>query len=153
MKKCLLLIAFAGIFTSGYCQDVKVNINNQEATTQEDCKYRINGICSTEDIGGVDVEIVAEKSDPGCQSDCKYHFYAVFTNYNESTVTVLYEIGSCDVLYGVYDPVEPDTKDGTTGSVVLKADGSKKIKLHSWGPRSDLAQKFYIKGMIVRKLK
>ena len=138
MKKALLLIAFAGLFTYGHCQDVNVSINNQDATTnsKQECAYRINGICSTEDIGGVDVEIIGEG----------YDVYAIFKNYNGCTVTVLYEISSTENFsYG------RGTGDGTTGSIVLQAQGERRIKLHNNG-YSTYAQGYGIRGLIVRRM-
>lgn len=48
---------FAGLFTYCYGQDVRVNINNQDYSTNNG-EFKINGISSSEDIGGVDVEFI-----------------------------------------------------------------------------------------------
>lgn len=150
MKKILLIAAFAGLFTLGYCQDVKVNINNHEATTKEECPYRINGICSSEDIGGVDVQIEYSEETT----------WAVFTNYNNSPVTVLYEIKNrCEKLDDVYNPFY--TSNGTVGTIVLGEKQSKKIKLDQSQEYSYTVNRYIdrnrsecysIKGMIVRRL-
>lgn len=86
MKKVLMVAAmlFAGLFTYCYGQDVKVNINNQDYSSNKDCEYKINGICSSEDIGGVDFEVKTEG----------YHVSLVLTNYNSFPVTVLIEYNS-----------------------------------------------------------
>ena len=141
MKRIMMLVAFVGMLCYGHCQDVKVNINNQEATTKEDCAYRINGICSTEDIGGVDVEFDAVRNDA---------IYAVFTNYNSFTVTVLYEVGHNHIPYsGIVE------EDGTTktGSIVLKSGGSKRVKIFaSYSIYEEFAQYYFVKGLITRKI-
>ena len=92
MKKVLMVAAmlFAGLFTYCYAQDVRVNINNQDYSSQ-DCEYKINGICSSEDIGGVDLqEYIKYDLSNGYYYKC---IYASFTNYNEFTVTVLFKDG------------------------------------------------------------
>lgn len=146
MKKILCIAAFAGMFTLGYCQDVKVNINNQEATTKEECPYRINGICSSEDIGGVDVQI--EYIDNTT--------WAVFTNYNSFPVTVLYQVSSKGTHRSLGYMDNFITQDGATGSIVIGVNNSKKIKLDycpyistSWYDNSSC---YSIKGIIVRRL-
>ena len=60
VTKSFMLALLLGLCSLGYNQDVKVNINNQDVTTKDDCPYRINGICVTEDIGGVNVDITFE---------------------------------------------------------------------------------------------
>ena len=128
MKKLFLVLSLVGICSLGYAQDVKVNINNQDATVGEDCPYRINGICATEDIGGVDVEFVRED------------FYAcmVLTNYNQFPVNVLWKID--------YNNQRSSGCDGKTGNMVLGVEGQKKIRLDGdylyWS----------LSGLIVRKL-
>ncbi len=79
MKKLFLTVCFISVCNLGFTQDVKVNINNEEVSVKDDCPYRINGICATEDIGGVDVLI--EKD-----------YYLILTNYNDFPVTVLWKV-------------------------------------------------------------
>lgn len=136
MKKLLVLFALVCISFLGYSQDVKVNINNQDGTAKDDCPYRINGICATEDIGGVDVEFefISEETYP-------YHsdYFIVLTNYNNFPVNVLWQIEYND---------KESSANGTikTGNVVIGIEGQKKIKLpyyyNGWS----------VKGLIVRKL-
>lgn len=127
MKKLFLLFIFVCIGILGYCQDVKVNINNQDAKVNEDCPYRINGICATEDIGGVDVSFIGSN--------------IVLTNYNVFPVTVIWQIeylcGDCR-----YDGEEK------TATTVLGAEGQKQIYLSEYRT----ASKWSVKGLIVRKL-
>lgn len=130
MKKVLLVAAmlFAGMFTYCNAQDVKVNINNNDTTTTDDCAFKINGICSSEDIGGVDVEFKSMD-----ESKCDY--YAIFTNYNTFPVTV---IAICTSKYG-------GEKRSKTINIVLGVNGMKEIKLEGCWAGS-------VEGMIVRKL-
>jgi len=88
MSLCLLLIT-AGIFAQG----------------AEDKSYRINGISTAEDIGGVDVSGV---DGVGGQLE--------FVNHNSFPVTVIYE-----AAYSVNDKV--------TGTVVLDKGATKKISV------------------------
>ncbi len=79
MKKILCIAVLAAMFSWGNCQ----NVSAQDSLQKKDCDFRINGLCAAQDIGGVDVEILyAEDSVT----------YAVFTNYNNFPVTVLYVI-------------------------------------------------------------
>ena len=160
-----MFFAFAGMATLGYCQDVNVSINNQEASTKkEDCAFKINGICSTEDIGGVDVEV--QYSDGTT--------WMVFTNYNDFPVSVLYMVmnknhiltentGKCRC--NIIGKKCFHTQNGTTGNIVLGKDGVKKIKLdqsYNYGYKPDggygeylidQSESYSLSGIIVRKLK
>lgn len=167
MKKLFMLFAVFGCSILGYSQDVRVNninvnISDQNGNTNyQECPYRINGICITEDVGGVDANIIYA-------DNCTW---VVFTNYNTFPVTILYEIGSnyknewplsmgTDGNYYGY-LVEYETKDGKCGSIVCGIEGSKKVKLHQtycnhpYEPASgyhDDSQYYSIKGIIARKL-
>ena len=155
MKKIIALILFSG-FLSFCCNSQNIvqisndGNKNSNSNQQKECEYKINGICSTEDIGGVDVEIIKEEVTPA-PDYYKYRFdiYAVFTNYNNSAVTVLYEIGTASEVYYYKD--YPPVQSGQTGSIVLPPGSSKKIKLQSKGLESS-DQAFFMKGLIVRKL-
>ena len=137
MKKVLLVavMLFASLFTYCYGQDVKVNINNQDFSTNKDCEFTINGICSSEDIGGVDVEF--ESNVVGNEVVRQ----VVFTNYNSYTVTTL-----CVIEYRHYNSryQEHETLEKTF-NIVLTENGSKKIAYDGYNGS--------VKGMIVRKLK
>lgn len=134
MKKIFLLFALVGMNVLAYSQDVKVNINNQDGTAKDDCPYRINGICATEDIGGVEVEFIQEET-------YQYHwdYFIVLTNYNNFPVNVLWQI---EFNYKDY------SANGTikTGNVVIGIEGQKKIKLPHY------YEGWSVKGLIVRKL-
>lgn len=122
----------------GYSQDVKVNINNQDATIKDDCPYRINGICATEDIGGVNVDFIEEGDSWPFIS-----YYIVLTNYNGFPVNVLWQIE----YTGDYKDCDYYNNNIKTGNVVIGATGEKKISLDR-----DCYLKWTLKGLIVRKL-
>lgn len=126
MKKIFLLFALVGMNVLAYSQDVKVNINNQDATVKDDCPYRINGICATEDIGGVEAEFTGAGSGPWLQ----------LTNYNNFPVNVLWKI----------DYTGNSNCEGKTGNTVLGVEGQKKIRL------SCHHEDWSLSGLIVRKL-
>ncbi len=130
MKKLFLLFALVGMNVLAYSQDVKVNINNLDtAAVKDNCPYRINGICATEDIGGVDV-----KFSSGVMA---------LTNYNNFPVNVLWQI-----QYRNYGSCACSDLDGAvrTGYLVLGVEGQKQIFMdcckNGWS----------ITGLIVRKL-
>lgn len=85
---------FAGLFTYCYGQDVKVNINNQDYSSNGDCDFKIQGICSSEDIGGVDVQGLAKYIYDNVYEYYTKTLFLVFTNYNSFPVTVLFQGGS-----------------------------------------------------------
>lgn len=128
MKKILMVAAmlFAGMLTYCYGQDVKVNINNQDYSTNNG-EFKINGISSSEDIGGVDVEFIDNHFDS---------FSVKFTNYNPFPVTVLAIVSYR--FTGAWSD--------RTINIVLKTNGTKEIELAGSGCIGQ------IKGMIVRKV-
>ena len=130
MKKLLLvLVAMFPIlcFSQNIIQVTGNSSNNSNEQSQEECPFRINGICSTEDIGGVDVSFV---------QDDHYDVYISLKNYNNSNVTVLIQYYIDD--YG---------KTCTENLVVL-ANGRKK---HKCGTQTYLSR-YILKGIIVRKI-
>lgn len=135
MKKNFLIAAmlFVGMVTFCYGQDVRVNINNQDYSSNGDCDFKINGICSSEDIGGVDVEFREKPNDNG-DTDV----FVVFTNYNNFPVTVL----------SVFEYMGLWSYEERTLNCVLQANKSKEIKLNKYYRGSGGS----VKGMIVRKL-
>lgn len=136
MKRMFSIGFFVLLFALCYGQDVKVNINNQEVGGQkEDCAFRINGICSSEDIGGVDVQRMTGDTTYGVNAYGRYPIIGdklVFTNYNSFTVTVLYQIRIGKKFF--------------IGQMVLRRDESKEFK-----PKS--VSSVSLEGIIVRKLK
>ena len=145
MKKTFTFILLIGLIVCANAQNIIQITNNGSGNNnnqQQDCPYMINGICSTQDIGGVDVTIIYE-------NNCTW---ALFKNYNDFRVTVLYEVGeSYGFSGGLYH-----TSDGTTGSIVLDVEGTKKIKLdqafNDFRGYFSRAEYYSIKGLIVRKM-
>lgn len=135
MKKYILLIAFVSIVISGcYSQDVKVNINNKDATMEDNCPYRINGICATEDIGGVNVDIYFDKQE--------YGNVALFVNYNNFPVSVLWQLTYMHNGSSRNDEVK-------TGSMVLDVRDKKVVYISNINYE---ASHWSVTGLIVRKL-
>ena len=138
MRKLLLFILL-GVSVLVNAQDVKVDINRNDVSSKRDCSFEINGICSTEDVGGVDAQ-VQYVEDPG-------HTRIFFTNYNEKTVTVTYMIGnSCNSMSG---GTGYHTADGTTGSMVLRSNETKYIVVDYY----NYDKCYFISGLISRFLK
>ncbi len=138
MKKLLLFILL-GVCTFVNAQDVKVDINRNDVSSKKDCPFAINGICSTEDVGGVDTQVLYK--------DDSNSTYLVFTNYNSQPVTVTYMIGNnCDT--GNWYQTEY-TADGSTGTLFLKQNETKTINI----ARHDRTRCFFVSGLIVRFLK
>lgn len=81
MRKILVAL-FA--LTSFMCvaQNIVIqnNVNTNGNAPQKECGYKINGICSSEDIGGVDAEVFFSGG-----------FRLRLTNYNQFPVTVVWE--------------------------------------------------------------
>lgn len=129
MKK-LVLVLVAMFPLLCFSQNITVTTDSNTLSPQNECPYSINGICSTEDIGGVDTrfETVREGS--------WNYVYLVLENYNNFTVSVLveytYEYGNTYIE-----------------NYVLKAGESKMRKVQS-GDSSRKAH--YLNGFIVRKL-
>lgn len=147
MKKLVLvLVAMFPLFC--FSQNIIVangnNSNTSNNQDQEECPYRINGICSTEDIGGVEFEFIFENN----------YNYLRLTNYNNTTVSVLFEL---DYQHTAYFGANPELYISRgVKNYVLKSNESKKIKL-SWakdyyGRIQDNSSNFSINGSIVRKL-
>jgi hypothetical protein len=112
MKKIfVILLAMVGLGFSAYSQNVVIQTNEAaKSQTKDDCAYRISGICTTEDIGGVEVSPIRVTED-GYSGTC-----VNFTNYNSFTVTVIYELKAKSSEYRF------------VGSIVLRADQSKSIR-------------------------
>jgi len=81
----LVFVAIIGFGFSAFSQNVVIQTNEiDKSKTQDDCAYRISGICTTEDLGGV--EVARGSCNSGSWS------YLVFENYNSLTVSVIYEL-------------------------------------------------------------
>lgn len=146
MKKVFLVatMLFAGLFTYCFGQNVNVNINNQDYSSNKDCDFKINGICSSEDIGGVDIQGLDKYDEAGTDREGNpiyyINHYAVLTNYNDFPVTVLID------FYG-------NVKQAT-----LRKDETKEVFVHyvsenrqtTYRPPQECGISY--RGMIVRKL-
>lgn len=96
MKKSIII--FAAILAATFANAQNVVINNQ--TNSGDCGFRINGICSSQDIGGVEIEakrcygnenwVQTAGKQVGTVYIANYYLFA--TNYNPFRVTVLIAI-------------------------------------------------------------
>ena len=154
MKKLVLvLVAMFPLFC--FSQNIIVangnNSNTSNNQDQEECPYRINGICSTEDIGGVEFEFIFENN----------YNYLRLTNYNNTTVSVLFDLDYDDVrhfgcyYYTEWEDVVIYISRGVK-NYVLKSNEEKKIKLCRTtdcdGKPQDESSEFKIIGSIVRKL-
>ena len=105
-KVVAIAICLAGFGFSAFAQNVVIQTNEVgKSTTNDDCAYRISGICTTEDIGGV--EIASEYSGNG-------YYFLEFENYNSFTVSVIFEYVSLD--------------NKKTGTIILKPNEKKKTK-------------------------
>jgi hypothetical protein len=84
MKKIFLIFATLSFCCLMHGQNVVV-IGGNSPETKDDCIYRINGICISEDIGGV--EVSSRKIGGGND-----RMRLVFKNYNDFAVSVVYEL-------------------------------------------------------------
>ena len=99
-------------------QNIIVQQNNSPIQNVTDPNIRyINGVPSTLDVGGVENHIGRDIMEAGI-TNYYYVYYVEFTNYNQSAVTVLYEIS--------YYTNESKYK---SGSLVLKPGESKRVDL------------------------
>ena len=140
MKKLLLFILL-NVCVLVNAQDVKVDINRNDVSSKKDCSFEINGICSTEDVGGVDAQIQYVKD---LERTCIF-----FTNYNEKTVTVTYMIGNNCPYNSNSSYASYHTADGSTGSMVLRSNETKYIVVDYYSS----ANCYFISGLISRFLK
>ena len=128
MKKILILVIFIiGFTTTASAQNVVIQQNSSAAQSQvqHNNEYYINGISTSKDIGGVDVEFIYTYSGS--------EYYLKFTNYNSSAVTVLFEVKDSD-------------GKKTTGTIILKGYETKQTP-----NQYEVSHNKYI-AMIVRKL-
>lgn len=131
MKKIIvLLLAVIGFVTTAEAQNVVIQTNEtSSAQVQDPNIFYINGIPSTQDIGGVDAQ--AEKVDGKC--------YVRFINFHSSTVTILYQV-TYSSYYDGYKTI--------TGTIVLGAMGAKSLFLTNNNYRFEISNV----ATIVRRL-
>jgi hypothetical protein len=122
MKRLLLiLVVIIGFHSLIFGQYVGVQVigGSTEDTEQKDkCPYRINGICTSEDLGGVEAVIEKINHEEGYFADGYYgrvyfKYIVKLKNYNDFTVSVIYETK----LWGI----------SRTGVVVLKPNEEKTV--------------------------
>lgn len=135
-KIIVLLLAIICFITTAEAQTVVVQ-NNETASAQiqDPNIFYINGIPSTQDIGGVDTRIEYITHDY-----CPRDNYVIFKNYHSYTVTVLYE-----VIFNEFNSLGEVKK---TGTVVLEPNGLTSILISSRNGRTVI----YNIATIVRKL-
>lgn len=147
MKKKLLLFILLGVsvfillgvYVLVNAQDVKVDINHNDVSSKKDCSFEINGICSTEDVGGVDVQFFYQEAENAT--------FLSLINYNSKPVTTIYRIGNNCSDFGDYSAEYK--ADGSVGTTFLKPKEMKWIEISRYnGTRC-----YYISGLISRFLK
>lgn len=144
MKKIFAILFFWGIMTGATAQNIIqiTNNGNESTTTQKDCGFKINGICSSEDIGGVSLEgISREALSEGYFTNGITRAY--LKNYNNFTVTVLMQL--------VFDS---SSKGGSlyvdeVYQVVIPSNETKAVELK----HCNCPSCYSLEGMIVRRLK
>lgn len=110
MKKLTFIIMTLFVFSIASAQNVV--INNQ--TNSGDCGFRINGICSSQDIGGVEIDIRRCHGEEGWISTAGEqvgsvyiaYYYLFATNYNPFTVTTIIAV-NVQGRQSVYNAVIP----------------------------------------------
>lgn len=118
MKKIIVILVVLIDFSfSANAQNVVIQTNEVgKSETKDDCAYRICGICTTEDLGGVEIAIGRFEQD---NNTCLRHL--IFENYNSFTVTVIFEVE-------VLSDCRFTSKEKQTGSIVLKANERKETQ-------------------------
>jgi len=144
MKKSLILLFFISFITCTFAQNIIQITNNgtgNNTNTQKDCDFKINGICSSEDIGGVSLERFYNEIIPGQENAPwpNHYGYAELTNYNNFTVTVLIQ-----VAFEFKDNYQEETYQ-----VVIPSNETRKVKIK----KGNCPSCYTLQGMIVRRLK
>lgn len=118
-----------------------IQITNNGTISQKDCGFKINGICSSEDIGGVSLEGLSREvygSGPWANGITN----AELKNYNNFTVTVLIKF-----LFDSYSQGGATYEDEVY-QVVIPSNETKKVQLK----RGNCPSCYSLQGMIVRRL-
>ena len=113
---------------------VQISGQANENYSKEDCAFRINGICSTEDIGGVSLDFRECDLDGRIERAGCAHIYLHAENFNNCSVTVLVQY---DTKYSI---------DHITSFVLRPGEKIARFLEHSPASSGKLD------GMIVRKL-
>lgn len=143
MRNYFTLILLLSIITCAKTQNIIQITNNGTNTTstQKECEFKINGVCSSEDIGGVSLERFYNEIIPGQENAPwpNHYGYAELTNYNNFTVTVLIKIA-----FEFRDNYQEETYQ-----VVIPSNETRKVKIK----KGNCPGCYSLLGMIVRRLK
>jgi hypothetical protein len=145
MKKILILMLILGIMSFVNAQNIiQINQSSNSTSTNSsnsNCDFKINGVCSSEDIGGVSLERFYNEIIPGQENAPwpNYYGYAELTNYNNFTVTVLIK-----VAFEFRDSYQEETYQ-----VVIPRNETRKVKIK----KGNCPGCYSLLGMIVRRLK
>lgn len=140
MKEVLMLFA-CFLCVNCFGQNIIQITNNGNQSTTSDCGFKINGICSSEDIGGVSLEGIS-REDFGGGPFSNGITRAYLKNYNNFTTTVLIQL--------VFDS---SSKGGSlyveeVYQVVIPSNETKAVELK----HCNCPSCYSLQGMIVRRL-
>lgn len=144
MKRIVGIFVFTVFLTLvSQAQNIlQITNNGNNDNPQTDCGFKINGICSSEDIGGVSLEGISRQAlDDGPFSMGITRAY--LKNYNNFTVTVLMQLVFDSSNYGGDLYVEE------VYQVVIPSDETKSVQLN----HCNCPGCYSLQGMIVRGLK
>ncbi len=131
-----------GIMSCSFAQNIiQITQNGNGGNSSNDCGFKINGICSSEDIGGVSLEGLSRHvydSGPWANGITN----AELKNYNNFTVTVLIKF-----LFDSYSQGGATYEDEVY-QVVIPSNETKKVQLK----RGNCPSCYSLQGMIVRRL-
>lgn len=142
MKKCFVIVFIFGLMNFANAQNIIQITNNGNQTTTTDCGFKINGICSSEDIGGVSLESIS-RQDLGGGPFSNGITRAYLKNYNNFTVTVLIQLAFDSYSQGGSTYVEE------VYQVVIPSNETKTVQLN----HCNCPSCYSLQGMIVRRLK
>lgn len=147
MKKLCAIILLLGVIISANAQNiVQITQNsgsNNTTKSHENCGFKINGICSCEDIGGVSLENISRRAlDEGYFSNGVTTAY--LKNYNNFTVTVLLKL-----LFDTSSKVRNSIEVDEVYQVVIPANETKGVELR----HCNCPSCYSLQGMIVRRLR
>lgn len=142
--KYFIVFIITFISLNSYSQNIIQVTNNGDGnntSNQSDCAFMINGICSSEDIGGVSLERFHREIIPGQENAPwpNYRGYAELKNYNNFTVTVLIK-----VAFEYKDNYQEETYQ-----VVIPSNEVRDVQIK----KGNGTGYYTLLGMIVRRLK
>lgn len=144
MKKSFYLFLLLGMIANLNAQNIIQITNNgtsNNGNTQKDCDFKINGVCSSEDIGGVSLERFYNEIIPGQENAPwpNHYAYAELKNYNNFTVTVLIQ-----VAFEFRDSYHEETYQ-----IVIPSNETRSVKIK----KGNCPSCYTLQGMIVRRLR